>query len=167
MPPNINLKIKICQKKKKEKPKTVKPWLPKVQKKKNRPRPKRNEEKRTDKECAMNNEFEKLVGFNIDESLQYESNAIVKKHILNEKTGNILAMAVDYGKVFKPKPSPFSTLIHIIAGKAEVVVNNSSMYLQNNESMIIPGHTSYTVEANQKFKMLSVILKSGYDGLDI
>ncbi|HZW63429.1 MAG TPA: cupin [Flavobacteriaceae bacterium] len=113
-----------------------------------------------------NYEFERLIAFNIKDKLKYVSNTVVIKHILNEKTGNIMALALDYGKVYKPKATAFSTFIKVIEGKAEIVVDNVSTYLQNNDSMIIPGHTIYTIEANQRFKMLSIILKSGYDDLE-
>ncbi len=113
-----------------------------------------------------NYEFENLTAFNIGDKLRYVPNTIVVKHILNKKTGNIMALALDYGKVYKPKLTPFSTFINVIEGKAEFVLDNLSTYLQTNDSMIIPGHVSYTLEANQRFKMLSIILKSGYDDLD-
>ena len=113
-----------------------------------------------------NYEFEKLVAFNINDVLEYVSNTIVIKHILKEKTGNIMALALDYGKVYNPRPSPFSTFVTILEGKAEIVVDNVSSYLQNDDSMIIPGHVNYTIEANEKFKMLSIILKSGYEDLE-
>lgn len=114
-----------------------------------------------------NFEFEKLKSFNIKDKLVYASNAIVIKHILNKKTGNIMALAVDYGKVFKPKYSPFSTFINVIDGKAEVVIEDISTYMLKGYSMIIPGHTHYTIEANQRFKMLLIILKSGYEDLEL
>lgn len=113
-----------------------------------------------------NYEFENLKAFNIKDELKYTSNTIVVKHILNKKTGNIKALALDFGKVYNPKPTPFSTFINVIEGKAEVVLENLSTYLQVNDSMIIPGHVSYTIEANQKFKMLLIILKSGYEDLE-
>ncbi len=109
-----------------------------------------------------NYELKKLVAFNIKDSLEYVSNSIVIKNILNEKTGNIIALAQDFGKVYKPKLTAFSTFIHVISGKAEIVVENNSTYLQKKDSLVIPGFTSYTIEANQKFKILSIILKSGY-----
>ncbi|KJD34990.1 hypothetical protein PW52_12910 [Tamlana sedimentorum] len=115
----------------------------------------------------MNNyEFENLKAFNISDKLKYVSNTIIVKHILNKKTGNIKALALDYGKVYKPKLTPFSTFVNVIEGKAEIVVEDISTYLQENDSMIIPGHILYTIEANERFKMLSIILKSGYDDLE-
>lgn len=112
-------------------------------------------------------EFKKLIAFRIKDKLDYVSNTIVTKHILNEKTGNIMALAIDYGKVYLPKATPFSTFIQIIEGEAEVVINEQSTYLQNGDCIIIPGHTIHTIEANRRFKMLSIILKSGYDELEV
>ncbi|MGS2739900.1 cupin domain-containing protein [Sinomicrobium sp. M5D2P17] len=114
-----------------------------------------------------NDEFKKLIAFKIKDKVDYVSNTIVTKHILNQKTGNIMALAIDYGKVYIPKVTPFATFIQIIEGEAEVVINEQSTYLQNGDCMIIPGHTPNTIEANQRFKMLSFILKSGYDELEI
>ncbi|RAV30960.1 cupin domain-containing protein [Sinomicrobium soli] len=110
-----------------------------------------------------NPEFKKSIAFRIKDKLNYISNTIVTKYILNEKTGNIMAMAIDYGKVYIPKTTPFSTFVQVIEGEAEVVINEQSTYLQNGDCMIIPGSTPHTIEANRRFKMLSVILKSGYD----
>lgn len=110
-------------------------------------------------------EFENLIAFNIKETLGYVSNAVNVKHILNKKTGTLMALALDYGKVYEPKVSAFSTFIHVVEGKAEVVLNDLSSYMQNGDSMIIPGHTVFTIEANQRFKMLFIVLESGCDHL--
>lgn len=112
-----------------------------------------------------NYEFESLTPFNIKNTLQYVSNTIVIKHIFNASAGNIMALALDYGKVYNPETIPFSTFIKVIEGKAEVVINNVSTYCQNSDCMIIPGNVSYSIEANERFKMLSIILKSDSDAL--
>lgn len=111
-------------------------------------------------------EFENLIAISIKDALDYSSNSVAIKHILNKKTGNIMALALDHGSVYEPKVTPFSTFIHVIDGIAEVECNHVNIYMQHNDSMIIPGHTAYTLKANQQFKMLSIILKSGYDALE-
>ncbi|WP_408024704.1 cupin domain-containing protein [Tenacibaculum sediminilitoris] len=107
-----------------------------------------------------NNEFKKLISYNIKDKLDYVSNTVVIKHIPYEETNDIMVLALDYGKVYKPKPTPFSTFIQVIEGKAEVLVDDVFTNLQNGDSMIIPGNTVSTIEAHQRFKMLSIILKN-------
>ena len=111
-------------------------------------------------------EFESLTPFNIKETLAYVSNSIVIKHILNAPTGNIMVLALDYGKVYEPKGTPFSTFIKVLEGKAEVVIDNVSTYFQNGDCMIVPGHVAYTIEANERFKMLTIVLKSSSGALE-
>ncbi|MAQ75882.1 MAG: cupin, partial [Aquimarina sp.] len=47
-----------------------------------------------------------------------------------------------------------------LEGKAEIVVDEVPTFLQNDDAMIIPGDTIYTIEANEKFKMLYIILNN-------
>ena len=61
------------------------------------------------------------------------------------------------------KISPFDTFIQVIDGKAEVVIDDVSSLLNVGESIIIPAHTSNTIKANVRFKMISTTIKSGYE----
>ncbi|MCK7590595.1 hypothetical protein M0G43_08425 [Subsaxibacter sp. CAU 1640] len=110
-----------------------------------------------------NFEFEKLVPFNIKENIKYESNKIVIIYLLREPPGNIAAISVDYGKVYKADASPYITFIKILDGKAELVVENISTYMKSDDCMIIPSYVPFTLEANQRFKMMSIVLKSDND----
>ena len=107
-----------------------------------------------------NYEFETLVGFTIKNKLKYISNEIVIKYILKNETGTVMVMAVDFGKIYNPEPSNYSTFILVLEGKAEIVVDEVPTFLQNDDAMIIPGDTIYTVEANERFKMLYIILNN-------
>ncbi|WP_133536655.1 cupin domain-containing protein [Tenacibaculum caenipelagi] len=106
-----------------------------------------------------NNEFTKLISYNIKDKLHYVSNTVVIKHIEYEETNDIIVLALDYGKVYKPKPTTYSTFIQVIEGEAEVLVDKVFTYLKNGDSMIIPGNTVSVIKAHQRFKMLSIILK--------
>ncbi|MEB8329070.1 cupin domain-containing protein [Flavobacteriaceae bacterium KMM 6897] len=110
-------------------------------------------------------EFEKLIPFNLVKDLPYTSNAIVVKHVLKDKSGFIQAMAFDFGKVHKGDFSPFPTYIQIIEGKAELVIEDQPTYLHKGDSIIIPPNTDHSFEANQQFKLIRIVLKSGREDL--
>jgi quercetin dioxygenase-like cupin family protein len=61
------------------------------------------------------------------------------------------------------KISPFDTFVQIIDGKAEIVIDGISSFLVTGKSIIIPAHASNTVKANERFKMISNVIKSGYE----
>lgn len=97
------------------------------------------------------------------EIIEYVPNSVVTKTIIKKTTGNISVVAIDTGEVLAEKISPFDTFIQIIEGKAEVIINGKSNMIQIGQAIIIPAHTSNSVKANERFKMISTIIKSGYE----
>jgi|SRR5690606_3646372 len=107
-----------------------------------------------------NYEFESLIPFNIKEKIKYVSNRIMIKHILSEEAGTIMALAVDYGKVYKPDTIAFITFLRVLEGKAEIVVDNISTFMQEDDCIIVPAHTPFSLEANHRFKIVLIVLKN-------
>ena len=88
---------------------------------------------------------------------------MVSKTIIRKTTGNISVVAIDTGEALAEKISLFDTFLKIIKGKAEVMINEKSNMLQTGQTIIIPAHTSNIVNANERFKMISTVIKSGYE----
>jgi quercetin dioxygenase-like cupin family protein len=107
-------------------------------------------------------ELEIAKTFIIVEILEYIPNSVVIKTIIRKTTGNVSAVSFDTGEGLGEKISPFDTFIQIIDGKAEIVIDDKSHSLETGESIIIPAHTKNTIKANERFKMISTIIKSGY-----
>ncbi|WP_340066852.1 cupin [Ascidiimonas aurantiaca] len=105
-------------------------------------------------------EFEEAKTFNLTDALDYSSNAIMVKNIKVENNCMIQVFVFDYGKVQSYEKSPFLRFIYIIEGKAEVVINNNSSFMQKGDSILIPGHAKSSIEANHKFKMICTTIKS-------
>jgi quercetin dioxygenase-like cupin family protein len=109
-------------------------------------------------------ELEKSKSHILIEIIEYVPNSVVTKTIIRKTTGNISVVAIDTGETLAEKISPFDTYLQIIEGKAEVVIDEKSNMLQTGQAIIIPAHTSNIVKANERFKMISTIIKSGYEG---
>ncbi|MBN2634410.1 MAG: cupin domain-containing protein [Bacteroidales bacterium] len=110
-----------------------------------------------------NNEVEKGKAHIIVEIIEYVSNSVVIKSIIKKTTGNITAVSFDTGEAMAEKSIPFDTFVQIIDGKAEIVIDGISNALQTGQSIIIPAHSSNIVKANERFKMISTVIKSGYE----
>jgi quercetin dioxygenase-like cupin family protein len=108
-------------------------------------------------------EYEKSKAFIVVEILEYVPNSVLIKTIIKKATGNISAVSFDSGETFSERTSPFDTFVQIIDGKAEIVINDISHLLDTGQSIIIPSHARNTIKANVRFKMLSTIIKSGYE----
>ena len=72
-------------------------------------------------------------------------------------------MSFDSGEIIMGKISPFDTFIQILSGEAEIVIDDQSNLIESGQSIIIPAHARSTIKANVRFKMLSTIIKSGYE----
>ena len=110
-----------------------------------------------------NKEVEKSVGLIVVEIIEYVPNSVVTKSIIKKSTGNISAMSFDVGEGLTERTSPFDTFVQIIDGKAEIIIDGVSNFLNTGESIVIPAHSHNIVKANERFKMILTIIKSGYE----
>ena len=108
-------------------------------------------------------EVEKSKAHIIIEIIEYVPNSIVSKTIIKKTTGNITVSSFDVGEELAEKTSPFDNYIQIIDGAAEVVINETTYKLKLGEGIIIPAHAPHCFNANEQFKMISTVIKSGYE----
>lgn len=110
-----------------------------------------------------NKEVEKAKHFITVEIIEYVPNAVVIKSIIKRTTGNITAISVDSGENLNEKTVPFDKFIQIIEGKVEILIDEESHNLKAGEAIIIPAHSRNSIKANERFKMISTVIKSGYE----
>jgi quercetin dioxygenase-like cupin family protein len=108
-------------------------------------------------------ELEKSKAHIVVEVIEYVPNAVVSKTILRKITGNITAMSFDTGEELGEKTTPFDTFVQIIDGMAEIIIGKKSHHLKLGNGIIIPAHESHCFNATEKFKMISTVIKSGYE----
>jgi quercetin dioxygenase-like cupin family protein len=113
----------------------------------------------------MNNQehLEKGTAHIIVEIIEYALDAIVSKTIIKKTTGNITATSVATGEEMSERQSPFDTYVQIIDGIAKISVNDNIVILRKGEGMIIPAHSRQSFQADEQFKMLTTVIKSGYE----
>ena len=99
----------------------------------------------------------------IVEIIEYVPNAVLSKTIIKKATGNVTVSSFAAGEELAEKISPFDTFIQIIDGTAEVSINNKNYLLRLGEGLIIPAHSKQHLSANVQFKMISTVIKSGYE----
>jgi quercetin dioxygenase-like cupin family protein len=110
-----------------------------------------------------NTEIEKSRAVIMVEIIEYEPHSVVSKTIINKTTGNVSVMSFDDGEALVEKIIPFDSFAQIIDGRAEIVIDGKSQILDTGQSIVIPAHTPNIVKANERFKMILTIIKSGYE----
>ena len=110
-----------------------------------------------------NQELDKSKVHIVVEIIEYVPNAVLSKTIIKKITGNVTVSSFDAGEELAEKISPFDNYIQIIDGAAEVIINEKKYKLTLGEGIIIPAHSRHCFNANEQFKMISTVIKSGYE----
>lgn len=108
-------------------------------------------------------EISKSEAHIIVEIIEYIPNAVVIKTILKKSSGNVSVMSFDSGEGLMERTTPFDTFLQIIDGQAEIFIQQKSNHLKTGASIVIPAHASYHVAPNGRFKIISTVIKSGYE----
>lgn len=111
-------------------------------------------------------EFEKSKAFIVADIIDYGANSILIRNILRKTTGNVTVVAFDAGEAITGKTSAFDTFILIIEGQASITVDDHQMLLGVGHAIIIPAHAVSAIRGIERFKMLSTVVKSGYEDID-
>ena len=112
---------------------------------------------------ANNPELEKSKSHIIVDIVEYILNSVTIKTIIGRSTGDISIMSFDTGEGLTESIYSIDTFVQIIEGKAEIVIDNVSNHLKTGQGIIIPAHSSNFITPNGRFKMISTIIKSGYE----
>ena len=108
-------------------------------------------------------ELEKAKTHIIVEIIEYIPNSILSRTILKKITGNVTASSFAAGEELAEKTSPFDNYIQIIDGVAEIIIDEKVYKLSLGQGIVIPAHAKHCFNADEKFKMISTVIKSGYE----
>ena len=108
-------------------------------------------------------ELEKSKVNIIMELIEYIPNAVLTKTIIKKTTGNVTITSLAPGEELAEKTSPFDTYVQIIDGAAELIIREKKYQLNLGEGIIIRANDTHRFNAKEQFKMISTIIKSGYE----
>jgi len=108
------------------------------------------------------NEVDKneTVSIKLNESLTYQSGAVVSKVLLKKSSGNITLFAFDKGEGLSEHTAPFDAFVQITDGEAEITISGRQHLLLGGEAIVMPAGEPHSLKAVSAFKMLLVMIKS-------
>lgn len=105
----------------------------------------------------------KSKALNLADVINYIPNTIVSKTLIKKPTGDINIMSFDKGEGLIKTFSPYDFFILVIDGSTEVIIDEISHILSSGQVIIAPAHQSREIKSTEKFTILSVVVKSGYE----
>ncbi|MGO9481946.1 MAG: cupin domain-containing protein [Candidatus Kryptoniota bacterium] len=100
-----------------------------------------------------------LQAKNAADSVEYSKDSVVSKQLIKREAGTISLIAFDKGQSLSGH-TPFDAFVEVIDGEAEFVVEGKNIKIAKGEFVIIPADVPHSVNAVQRFKMLSVMFKA-------
>ncbi len=123
----------------------------------------RNNSNHTNGVSKASPEVEKGKVHIIVEIIEYVPDSVVSKTIIKKTTGNVTITSFAAGEELAEKTSPFDTYIQVIDGTAEVIINEKKFQLKLGNGIVVPAKAPYCINAHERFKMVSTVIKSALD----
>jgi quercetin dioxygenase-like cupin family protein len=97
---------------------------------------------------------------NWDNDLTVQSDAIVSKTLIEQKSGTITVFAFDEGQALSEHTAPFDAFVHILSGKMMITLDGKPIVVNQGESLIMPANIPHALEAGEPTRMLLVMIRS-------
>lgn len=103
--------------------------------------------------------FEHSNVFRFPEKVDYSSEGIISKRVLDRPVGTVTLFSFDKGQRLSTHSAPYDAMVQVIEGNAEIVINEVLYKLGSGESIIMPAGIPHAVFAPEKFKMVLTMIK--------
>jgi len=90
----------------------------------------------------------------------YQEGAVVSRQITKADTGNVTLFAFDKDQGLSEHTAPFDALVHILEGKAEVMISGQPHTLDAGDAIIMPANQPHALKALERFKMLLTMIRA-------
>ncbi|MFC2104654.1 cupin domain-containing protein [Bacteroidota bacterium] len=107
----------------------------------------------------MENKITHSDVFDFAQKVDYSSDGIVSKRIIQKSVGNITLFAFDKGQELSEHSAPFDALIQVLEGSAQIIIDKKPYEVQAGKSIIMPANIPHAVKATSRFKMLLTMIK--------
>ena len=109
----------------------------------------------------MNDDTATLKGipFNLEKHVNYADGSVVSNTLIKKDIGNITLFAFDSGQGLSEHTAPYDAVVYILGGKAEITIGKKTSTVNSGEMLIMPANVSHAIHAEEKFKMLLVMIR--------
>jgi quercetin dioxygenase-like cupin family protein len=101
----------------------------------------------------------KGIPFNLEKYVNYADDSVVSKTLLKKDIGNITLFSFDSGQGLSEHTAPFDAVVYILDGKAEITIGEKNQTINSGEMLIMPANIPHALHAEDKFKMLLVMIR--------
>lgn len=99
-------------------------------------------------------------GQNLADLIEYAADSVVSKTILDKPAGTITLFAFDKGQKLSEHTAPYDAVVQVLDGNARLTIGGQQKEVSSGEIIIMPGNVPHAVAADEKFKMLLIMIRA-------
>jgi quercetin dioxygenase-like cupin family protein len=99
-------------------------------------------------------------GQNLADLIEYSTDSVVSKTILDKPAGTITLFAFDKGQKLSEHTAPYDAVVQVLDGCARLTIGGQRKQVSSGEIIIMPGNVPHAVAADEKFKMLLIMIRA-------
>lgn len=107
----------------------------------------------------MTTQSEAAGPINLETSIQYQDDAVVSRTLLKTDAGTVTLFAFGKDQQLSEHTAPFDALVQVLAGQAEIRINQDVHLVNRGEFLIMPANEPHALRAVDGFKMLLTMIK--------
>lgn len=100
------------------------------------------------------------IPVNLTSSIEYSSNSVVSRTLVDNKAGTITLFAFDAGQALSEHSAPFDAVVQILDGEAVLTIGGKDVNVTSGQMVVMPANIPHAVQATQQFKMLLTMLQA-------
>ena len=93
------------------------------------------------------------------DSIEYSTDSVVSRTLIENKAGTITLFAFDAGQGLSEHSAPFDAVVYILDGQARITIGGKTQTVNAGEMLIMPANVPHSLSAEEKFKMLLVMIR--------
>jgi quercetin dioxygenase-like cupin family protein len=99
-------------------------------------------------------------GQDINGLVEYSTDSVVSKTLLDKSAGTITLFAFDAGQRLSEHTAPYDAVVQVIEGTAVVTIDGNDKDVSAGELIIMPANIRHAVAARERFKMMLVMIRA-------
>jgi quercetin dioxygenase-like cupin family protein len=105
---------------------------------------------------------DKLIGraLNLADLVDYQTGSVVSRTVIDKGVGTVTLFAFAEGQGLSEHTAPFDALVYILDGEAEVTISGKAHNVKSGEMIIMPANQPHSLRAEERFKMMLVMIRS-------
>ncbi len=96
---------------------------------------------------------------NLAEMAKYSEDAIVSKTLIDKGIGTITLFAFDQGQSLSEHTTPYDAFVQVVDGVGTFNIGEKEVKAHAGDVLIMPANVPHSVEAEERFKMLLVMIR--------